>query len=216
MNTTGKKILWGLMAFFAVGITIFVIGQYAPGNPDRYFPDQRTIYIAHRTALMTHILGGSLALLIGPFQFLPAMRRKRSLGWHRWLGRLYLVGILVGGLAGLYMATFSHGGLITHIGFGMLALLWLITGTMAYLRIRVRDIKAHERWMKRSFALTFAAVTLRIWLPLLAFALGLEFTRAYQMSAWLAWVPNLLVAEWLIHRQQNRAPSPALAGTTTD
>jgi uncharacterized membrane protein len=204
MNTKGKKFLWGLMAFLAMGVTIFLVGQYAPGNPDRYFPDQRAVYIAHRTALMTHILGGSAALFIGPFQFLPAMRRKKYFRLHRWLGRIYLLGILVGGLGGLFMATLSHGGMITHIGFGALAILWLTTGTMAYQRIRAGDIKAHERWMKRNFALTFAAVTLRIWSPLLAFVVGMEFTQAYQITAWLAWVPNLLFAEWLIRRQQNK------------
>lgn len=216
MNTKGKKFLWGLMTFFAVGITIFVVGQYAPGDPNRYFSDQRLVYIAHRTALMTHILGGSVALLIGPFQFLPAMRRKKYLSLHRWLGRIYLLGILVGGLGGLYMATLSHGGMITHIGFGALALSWLTTGTMAYQRIRARDIKAHERWMKRNFSLTFAAVTLRIWLPLLAFAVGMEFTHAYQIVSWLAWVPNLLFAEWLIRRQQNQAIVRLMPSTTTD
>ena len=204
MNTKGKKLLWGLMAFFAVSMAMFLLGQYAPANPDRYFPQQRLVYIAHQTGIMTHIFGSGLALFIGSFQFLPVMRRKNYLGLHRWLGRFYLLGVLVGGLSGLYMATLAHGGIVAQIGFTSLAVFWLVTGTMAYQRIRTRDIQAHKRWMTRNFALTFAAVTLRLWLPILAFVIGIEFTEAYMMVAWLAWVPNLFFAEWLIRRQQNR------------
>jgi hypothetical protein len=52
--------------------------------------------------------------------------------------------------------------------------------------------------MIRSYALCFAAVTLRIWLPLFQFALGLEFIFAYRIIAWLCWVPNLVVAELIV------------------
>jgi len=48
--------------------------------------------------------------------------------------------------------------------------------------------------MIRSYALLFAAVTLRIELPLLIMAFG-EFTPAYQVVSWLCWVPNALWAE---------------------
>jgi len=54
--------------------------------------------------------------------------------------------------------------------------------------------------MTRSYALTFAAVTLRIYLPLSQVA-GIPFEPAYQTIAWLCWVPNLIVAEWLILRR---------------
>ena len=46
----------------------------------------------------------------------------------------------------------------------------------------------------RNFALTFAAVTLRVYLPT-SMALGVPFESAYPLIAWLCWVPNLLVAE---------------------
>ncbi len=58
--------------------------------------------------------------------------------------------------------------------------------------------------MIRSYALTFAAVTLRIYLPLSQIA-GMPFDPAYQTISWLCWVPNLIVAEWIILRQ--RAPA---------
>ena len=59
-------------------------------------------------------------------------------------------------------------------------------------------IAAHRRWMTRSYALTFATVTLRLWLPRLAAIF--PFETAYQTVSWLAWVPNLLIVEWAIRR----------------
>jgi hypothetical protein len=53
--------------------------------------------------------------------------------------------------------------------------------------------------MIRSFALTLAAVALRVYLPS-ALAAGIEFETAYPIIAWLCWVPNLLVVEFLIGR----------------
>ena len=77
----------------------------------------------------------------------------------------------------------------------ILALAWLFTTAMAYLKIRQRDIQAHRSWMIRSYAVTFAAVTLRIWLGILMGALGWDFELAYQTVAWICWVPNLLVVQ---------------------
>jgi hypothetical protein len=59
--------------------------------------------------------------------------------------------------------------------------------------------------MVRNFALTFAAVTLRLWLPA-SVASGMPFEVAYPVVAWLCWVPNLLAAELFLRR--TRDPSP--------
>jgi len=64
---------------------------------------------------------------------------------------------------------------------------------------RAREIPAHRRWMIRNYSLTFAAVTLRLYLPL-AFLLGIPFELSYPLVAWLCWVPNLVAAEYLVSR----------------
>ena len=87
-----------------------------------------------------------------------------------------------------------------HLGFGVLALLWLGTGAMAYYRIRHGAVASHRRWMIRCFALTLAAVTLRILLPL-SQAAGIPFVSAYQLIAWACWLPNLALAEWWLRRE---------------
>ena len=60
--------------------------------------------------------------------------------------------------------------------------------------------------MIRNFALTFAAVALRLYLPPV-FIFGLPFATSYAIIAWLCWVPNLLVAEWLAKTTHNPSPS---------
>jgi hypothetical protein len=69
--------------------------------------------------------------------------------------------------------------------------------------------------MIRSFALTFAAVTLRIYLPLAIIQNQGEFPLdAYRAIAWLAWVPNLIVAELVIatlRKPKRAAPAAAAA-----
>jgi uncharacterized membrane protein len=187
------------MLFLALGITL-VSSRYLTLNPAVYFPEQRAVYIANTVAIVGHVAGGVLALALGPFQFLPSLRRKRWLGIHRWSGRVYLLGIAVGGLFGLYVAQMAYGGVITHLGFSGLALFWLYTGYQAYRAIRRGDIQTHKRWMFRNYAATFAAVALRLWLPL-SMALGIDFTLAYRTIAWLCWVPNVLIIEWWLRRR---------------
>jgi uncharacterized membrane protein len=144
---------------------------------------------------LPHFVGGGIALLVGGLQFSAALRARQP-ALHRLLGRVYLLAVLASGLGGLALATNAHGGVSARIGFGLLALLWLGTAMAAWRAILRHDIEAHRRWMVRSFALTFGAVMLRLQLPLLQFGLGASFDDAYRTVAWLAWVPNLLVAEW--------------------
>ena len=109
--------------------------------------------------------------------------------------------MVLGSIAGFAMAFVSSEGMPTHFGFGILAVLWFFTGLQAYLKVRRGDITAHRQWMIRNFALSLAAVTLRNYLPLMLFALHWSFHTSYITVSWLCWVPNLLVAEWLIRRK---------------
>jgi uncharacterized membrane protein len=171
--------------------------RYLPADPDAYFAEQRRVYEDNTFAILGHILGASIAMILGPFQFLPR-QRQRLLGLHRWAGRLYLTGVGVGSVFGFIMAWLAYGGIVSSLGFATLAVLWLSTGAMALARVRSGDIQAHRDWMVRNYALTLAAVTLRIWLPLLSMAIGIEFTNAYRTVAWLCWIPNLILAERII------------------
>lgn len=151
-------------------------------------------------AFYTHIFLGGLALLTGFSQFFPRLRKKK-LGLHRTLGKIYILAVLLSGTAGLIIAYFATGGFIPALGFALLAILWLYTTVNAFTSIRRMDIQSHQRWMVRSYALCFAAVTLRLYLPIFLGLGGMDFIPAYSIIAWLCWIPNLIVAEFLIIRK---------------
>jgi uncharacterized membrane protein len=210
-----KKTGWATMLFLAL-LMFLLASRYLTLDPEVYFSEQKTVYMAHTTMLLMHIVGAMLATIIGPFQFLPGIRTKRFLNLHRWLGRTYLLGILFGGLSGLYMAQLAYGGPIARLGFTSLAILWLFSGFRAYKHIRNKEIERHREWMTRNYALTFAAVMLRIWNPIFG-AIGIDFTTSYIVVAWLAWIPNLMVAQWMISRRrrsQSRSRIVDLPGRT--
>lgn len=103
----------------------------------------------------------------------------------------------------LVLAPFSQGGLTAHLGFGALALLTLGTTARAFQLVRHGNITKHRRWMIRSFALILAGVTLRLQIPASIIA-GVAFESAYPVIAWACWVPNLLLAEWMLRRRMPR------------
>jgi uncharacterized membrane protein len=148
--------------------------------------------------LQVHVAASGVAMLVGAFQFFKPLR-ARVPTLHRWIGRIYVVACVIGGVAGGIIALSSNAGPIAGWGFLTLALLWVPFTLLALRAAMQRDFVAHERWMIRSFALTFAAVTLRIYLPVAIIQNQGEFPLdAYRAIAWLAWVPNLIVAELFI------------------
>jgi uncharacterized membrane protein len=155
-------------------------------------------------AAMLHFACGAIAIVGGALQF-NATLRQRHLSFHRWLGRAYVVAVLTAALAALGLATNSYGGIPTHLGFGMLASLWIATTLLAYYHVRGRRIALHRAWMIRSYALTLAAVTLRIYIPVSQMA-GLSFEASYIAISWLCWVPNLVIADWWILAHGTREP----------
>jgi uncharacterized membrane protein len=193
-----RKIAWVLMALLACFIAAYAFAILFLPNLRPPFLQQRFLMMPVAAAL--HLAASGVALAVGPLQHNSRIRGG-FLNLHRWLGRVYVIAVMLGGSAALSLATVSQGGLPTHVGFGLLAVLWLGATAVAYRQIRRGDRTSHRRWMVRSYALTFAAVTLRIYLPL-SIAAGLAFEPAYQTIAWLCWVPNLVIAEWLLLRPQ--------------
>jgi uncharacterized membrane protein len=209
--------LWWVVAVLSLLIALYGLAFALEG--ERRFTGELAASFRERSGwIRAHALLGGLALLLGPLQLRRGLLLARR-RLHRLLGKLYLGAALGTGATGLYVALYSYGGWVTHLGFGLLALGVLVCTSRAYLLILAGDAAAHREWMIRSYALICAAVTLRIELPLLAAALG-QFGAAYRIVAWSCWVPNLLLAELYLRRgrpvETDRArallarPAPAL------
>jgi uncharacterized membrane protein len=185
--------LWTVYALLSAAVAIFSyrylprIGPLAPDILANLFA---------RPWLDVHVAGAATALLVGPVQFLPWIRRRLP-ALHRTLGRVYVIGCLSGGVGGLVMAFGSTKGPIATAGFASLAVCWIVANIQGWRLAVARRFDEHRAWMLRSFAMTFAAVTLRIYIVALPM-LGMDPLDAYRASAFLAWVPNLILVElWL-------------------
>ena len=105
--------------------------------------------------------------------------------------------------------------LLTQIGLSAAAVLWLITGALAYRAARRRDFAAHWSWMMRNYALTFLAVTSRILVPVILLAripftgadpaaIGSPASSLIPAGQTAGWILNLMVVEFLLRRRPAR------------
>lgn len=163
--------------------------------------------VERQLAFYAHITLAPVALMLMPFQYWKGLRMRRP-KVHRWIGRVYGVSILLAGGGSLLMAFGTTAGPVAAWGLGALAVFWLGTTGYGIWLARQGRIAEHQRWMFRSAALTFAAVTLRVYLPFLFMTLGEE--TGYTLVSWLCWVPNLLLAEWYLRRPMRRSAALAV------
>lgn len=195
-----RTVLFILMSFLAVGVGLYGFSYMIFEHPFLQSKGELMHSPLWRGAFIIHFVGGALALSVGWIQFWKKFR-DWSFRIHKLIGYIYIFSILIlGAPGGLIIAFNAVGGVWTGIGFGFLGLGWLCTTTIAFLKILKWDIEAHKIWMIRSYAFTYAAVMLRLWLPLLTGGFGLPFENAYQIVAWLCWIPNIPIAELLIKK----------------
>lgn len=201
----GKKIFRVLIFVFAFSIAGYAIVQYGVFKASDAglvaFKLQKPnfeltpwVYV-----LYIHIVTALLALIIGPFQIFMKQTKERKRR-HRLLGYVYVISITVSGIVSMYLSLFATGGWIAGLGFMLLDVLWVATTLTAIRKIIFKDQQAHKAWMLRSYSLTFAAVTLRLWLAPLALIFG-DFEAGYRVVAWVCWIPNLLLIEAVIRRK---------------
>ena len=179
--------------------------EYIPMNPNVSFLMIKQTEVEHRPEYLyffyTHVYTSIFVLLSG---FLAILRK--DFGWkgfHRNMGKVYIFLILIlAAPSGLYMGYFANGGLFSKISFIILGLLWWFSTFKAYQLARQRKFKEHKQWMWRSFAFTLSAVTLRMWKVIIVYLFHPNPMDVYQIIAWLGWIPNILLIEYLITKKQ--------------
>jgi uncharacterized membrane protein len=202
--------LW-LVTVLAIGVAVGSLRYLLPGMPGAA-PMVLANRYASTGALLLHAAVSATALGLGALQFFPRFRARWP-AWHRRAGTLYVLACMVGGAAALALALGASAGPIASAGFGLLGVSWLAATGQAWRYARARDFVRHRRWMIRSYALTLAAVTLRLYLPVLAIA-HLDFTDGYRAISFLCWVPNLIVAELWLRRGARIRTTPPLAAAS--
>ena len=151
-----------------------------------------------------HVYTAIFTLIAGFTQFSTALLAKYR-RVHKMIGYLYVVIVIfLAAPSGIFIGYYANGGVTAKISFMLLGILWLFFTAKAINAILNRNIVKHEQFMLRSFALAFSAITLRLWKVILVYLFHPAPMDVYQIIAWLGWIPNLLLIEYLIRKNIKR------------
>ncbi|WP_322780522.1 DUF2306 domain-containing protein [Frankia sp. Cas4] len=160
---TGRLVPTALLALSVIPITAGA-ARLAELTGGAEITPENARFFASPVPVVVHILSVSLYCTLGPFQFVPGIRRRRP-GWHRAAGRLLIPCGLAAALSGLWMTLFyprpdDVGDLLSgfRLVFGSAMILSILLGFAA---IRRRDILRHRAWMIRGYAIGLAEWTIR-------------------------------------------------------
>ncbi|MEI2294261.1 DUF2306 domain-containing protein [Sphingobacterium sp. ML3W] len=157
----------------------------------------------YKYAFYLHVCTAILALPAGFTQFNSGLLKKYP-QLHRRIGYVYVFSILgFAAPSGVLIGSVANGGFFAVISFELLALGWFYF-TFQAVRLAVqKKFNVHQDFMLRSFALTCSALTLRFWKVILVYLFQPNPMDLYQIIAWLGWVPNLLLIEFIIYRKNH-------------
>ena len=190
-----RSVALSVAGIIALAAIVLLSLRFYIRDPLHYLVDQSEKsfgrYWPHRGVLTLHIIGGTLALFMGPFQLWSGLR-QRHFQIHRWTGRLYILGILIAGVGAFSLATYAEP---RDFGYALafLAVAWWMCVGMGFYCIRRNRIDQHREWMIRGYVITFAFVLFRI-LSDLHFAAALG-DQQYALDAWVSWTAPLLITE---------------------
>jgi len=191
----------GALAFFTFLMVRLSIPYTAMNSGVDFLTTKQRVYhiFYWRVSFYTHVFTSCLVLIAGFTQFNPWLLRRYP-KVHRRMGWVYLVTVIgVSGPAAFMMAWHANGGLPARTSFTLLSLLWVSYTFYAGWKVVKKDFATHGAFMFRSYALTLSAITLRLYTYISAFLpLAASPREIYITTAWLSWVPNLLIAEMLI------------------
>ena len=184
-----------LVLVVAAALVLWFVGHEALPFASFNAATYTNYFWMRRFALVPHIAGGVVALLVGLVQLWLGLTGHTGV-LHRSLGRVYLGAVAVASAAALVLAVSIGSERFAYAsGFFGLACAWLVTTSMAYVSIRHRAIQQHREWAIRSYVVTFAFVTFRlIGEQLMAWHVAKD-TEIAAMMAFACWAVPLLVAE---------------------
>jgi uncharacterized membrane protein len=195
-------VVYGFFCF----LLIEIVAQYIPIDADVAFLRIKQHVVNtpfYLIAFYVHVLASVLVLAAGFTQFSDYLLAKHRL-LHKRAGWLYVLVVLVlAAPSGLYIGLFANGGLSSQLAFVMLAILWFLFTLQAVLFAKKGNIQTHRQYMLRSFALTLSAITLRAWKVIIVAIWHLPPMDVYKIVAWLGWVLNLLIVEYIIRFKKN-------------
>jgi uncharacterized membrane protein len=140
------------LAFAFMGL----MAAYVLQHNERFIVDPKAPVWDHyepfKWWLLAHGVGGACALLLAPMQFSDRLRR-RYVGLHRTVGKIYMAGATLAGLTGIYIQFVQEqtGGTRSFTLAGATqGTLWMVTTLIAFVLILQGKVQQHRQWMTRS------------------------------------------------------------------
>lgn len=156
-----------------------------------------------RYTLYAHVIGGLTCLISSLLQY-SKLLLKRAPRVHRYLGHIYALSIITLIFpTGIALSFVAKGGTSGMVGFLFLAVATLLTLILGMIAIFKRNIKSHQAWITRSFALVTTAITFRT-LQIGFSNLAISQETNYQLSLWLSIIINLMLAEYYLYKSTRK------------
>jgi hypothetical protein len=195
--TVGLLVVAGILAFSI--LMLLKVIPYLSFERGIHFLSTKTEWVLDNKWFLAgfyiHITSSLWVMAGGVVQFVPAIFHKKPI-LHQWIGKIYVGSVLLlAAPSGLILAFYANGGLPAKVGFSLQCLIWWFTTYLAWQEIVQRNWLLHIEWMIRCYAVTLAAMSLRLESYALYYWFGTKPIETYLTVTWLSWTGNLFLAE---------------------
>ena len=201
-----NRVSSALFLFIVAAFTLLMLTKVIPYlsfEPDIDFLTTKTDRVLaqndFQAAFYVHIVSSWWVMGIGIFQFIPYFLKKYP-HLHRGLGKIYVFSVLLlTAPSGLVLAWYANGGLPAKVGFSLQCIVWWLCTWVAWREIIRQHWQKHVEWMLRSYAVTLAALSLRVGSYGMVYLFHTKPIETYLTVTWLSWTGNLVITEILIY-----------------
>lgn len=205
MTANLKKILLTTILLSIGAFTVLMFTKVVPYlsfEPAINFLSTKTDQVLQKSifqwSFYIHIISSWFVMVAGIFQFIPYILKNHPT-IHRTSGKVYVILVLFfAAPSGLGLAFYANGGLSAKVGFTCQCIVWWFITFFAWQEIRRKNWLLHTQSMIRSYAVTLAAMSLRVGSYVMIYHFGTKPIETYLTVTWLSWVGNLFLAETLI------------------
>ena len=131
--------------------------------PTGTYPEESVRLAVAPISWFVHVLAGALFGIVGPLQFVRALRRRFGL-LHRVLGRVFVMSGATIGLSGLSLLSqvTPQSTSVIDITRAVFSSALLIALALAIAAIRDRDVPRHRAWAIRAYAIGMGSGTVAL------------------------------------------------------
>ena len=150
------RVLTTILRWLAVVLILRVLIAIVSNYPDYFPPNFNSLFLQGReatfrgtyaAAFYVHIFSAPFVLFNGLILLSEYVRRRHG-GWHRWLGRVQVVVLLLFVLpSGAVMSRHAFGGWPAGMSFLVLSAATAICAIIGVVHARHRRYDRHRRWM---------------------------------------------------------------------